>query len=69
VWTLLIKHILMVLAMVSSLALTIYWWRTKPGEGVGLWRALLGVNVLLALAIAAAAAVLGFYHTIVLHFS
>jgi len=38
-------------------------------QGSGLWRALLGVNFILALAIAAAAAVLGFYHAIVLHFS
>lgn len=67
--TLVVKHVLMLMAMAITLALTIQAWRTKPGEGVRVWRALLGVNLLLALAIAAAAAVLGFYHAIVLHFS
>ena len=67
--TLIVKHGLMVGAMVVTLALTVHAWRTKPGAGVRLWRALLGVNLLLSLAIAGAAAVLGLYHAIVLHFS
>ncbi len=67
--TLVVKHVLMVIAMAITLALTVHGWRTKPGEGVRLWRALLGINLLLALAIAGAASVLGFYHAIVLHFS
>ncbi len=67
--TLFVKHVLMVMAMAVSLALTVHAWQTKPGEGVGVWRVLLGVNALLALAIAGAAAVLGYYHAIVLHFS
>jgi hypothetical protein len=69
VFTLVVKHILMVTAMATTLALTVHAWRTKPGAGVRLWRALLGVNGLLALAIGGAAAMLGFYHAIVLHFS
>jgi hypothetical protein len=67
--TLVVKHGLMVVAMGITLALTVHAWRTKPGAGVRLWRALLGVNLLLALAIAGAAAVLGLYHAVVLHFS
>ncbi|MGH7318331.1 MAG: FixH family protein [Candidatus Rokuibacteriota bacterium] len=67
--TLVVKHVLMVVAMAVTLALTVHAWRTKPGAGVRLWRALLGVNLLLALAIAGAAAVLRLYHGIVLHFS
>ncbi|MBI3016346.1 MAG: hypothetical protein HYY65_15075 [Candidatus Tectomicrobia bacterium] len=66
---LVVKHVLMLTAMAITLALTLRVWRAKPGERVLLWRALLGVNLTLALAIAAAAAVLGFYHAIVLHFS
>ena len=67
--TLVVKHVLMVLAMAITLILTIHTWRTEPGGGVRIWRTLLGINLILALAIAAAAAVLGFYHAIVLHFS
>lgn len=67
--TLVAKHVLMVVAMAITLVLTIHAWRVRPGAGVQMWRALLGVNLLLALAIAGAAAVLGFYHAIVLHFS
>ena len=67
--TLIIKHGLLVLAMAITLALTIHVWRSKPGEGVRVWRALLGANLFLALAIAGTAALLGFYHAIVLHFS
>jgi len=67
--TLIVKHVLMVTAMVVTLALSLHAWRTKPGQGVALWRGLLAVNALLALTIGAAAAVLGFYHAIVLHFS
>lgn len=67
--TLVVKHVLMVTAMMVTLALTLHAWRSKPGSGVAVWRALLGVNALLALAIGGAAAVLGFYHAIVLHFS
>jgi hypothetical protein len=69
VTTLVVKHGLMVVAMGITLALTVHACRAKPGAGVRLWRALLGVNLLLALAIAGAAAVLGLYHAIVLHFS
>lgn len=67
--TLAVKHVLMVTAMMVTLALTLHAWRSKPGSGVRMWRALLGVNALLALAIGGAVAVLGFYHAIVLHFS
>lgn len=67
--TLVVKHVLMLVAMTGTLVLTVHAWRRKPGEGIGLWRALLGLNLLLALAIAGAAAVLGLYHAIVLHFS
>lgn len=67
--TLAVKHVLMLMAIAITLALTIQAWRTRPGEGVRVWRALLGANLLLAPAIAAAAAMLGFYHAIVLHFS
>jgi hypothetical protein len=67
--TLAVKHGLMVAAMAVTAVLTVQAWRTKPGAGSRLWRGLLGVNLLLSLAIAAAAAVLGMYHAIVLHFS
>ena len=67
--TLIVKHVLMVTAMAVTLALSLHAWRTKPGQGVALWWGLLGFNALLALAIGGAAAVLGFYHAIVLHFS
>ncbi|MGH7266855.1 MAG: hypothetical protein ACREMB_18700, partial [Candidatus Rokuibacteriota bacterium] len=67
--TLLVKHALMVAAMAITAVLTVQTWRTKPGAGTRFWRALLGVNLLLSLAIAGAAAVLGMYHAIVLHFS
>ena len=67
--TLVVKHALMVVAMGVTLVLTVHAWRAKPGDGIRLWRGLLGVNLLLALAIAGAATVLGFYHAIVLHFS
>lgn len=69
VWTLVVKHLLMVAAMGGTLVLTVHAWRTKPGDGIRLWRGLLGINLLLALAIAGAAAVLGRYHAVVLHFS
>lgn len=69
VTVLVVKHILMVIAMATTLALTLHAWRSKPAAGVRLWRALLGVNLFLALAIGAAAVMLGFYHAIVLHFS
>ncbi len=69
VTTLVVKHALMAVAMGTTLALTVRAWRTKPGASARLWRALLGVNLLLALTIAGAATVLGLYHTIVLHFS
>ena len=63
--TLVVKHVLMVTAMMVTLALTVHAWCSKPGSRVRM----LGVNALLALAIGGAAAVLGFYHAIVLHFS
>lgn len=49
--TLVVKHVLLVMAMIVTLALTFHAWRSKPGSGTWLWRALLGVNALLALAI------------------
>ena len=69
VYTLVVKHALMVIAMGVTLALGIHVWRTEPGERVYVYRVMLGVNLVIALAIAAAAAVLGVYHAIVLHFS
>lgn len=67
--TLVVKHALMVAAMAVTAVLTVHAWWTKPGAGTRLWRALLVVNLLLSLAIAGAAAVLGMYHAIVLHFA
>lgn len=69
VYTLLVKHLLLVAAIGVTVALSIHVWRTGPGERSTLFRALLGANLALALAIGAAAAILGFYHAIVLHFS
>jgi len=69
VYTLAVKHALMVMAMLVTLALTIHVWRTKPGERVYVYRVMLGVNLAIALTIVAAAAVLGTYHAIVIHFS
>ncbi len=59
----------MVRAMLVTLALIIHIWRTNPGECVYVYRGMLGVNLAIALAIPAAAAILGLYHAIVLHFS
>jgi hypothetical protein len=69
VYTLVAKHALMITAMAVTLALTVHVWRTKPGDGVRAYRGMLGMNLVIALAIAAAAAVLGLYHAIVLHSS
>ncbi len=67
VYTLVVKHLFLVGAIGVTLTLSIHVWRSNPGERSTLFRALLGAN--LALAIGAAAAILGFYHAIVLHFS
>jgi hypothetical protein len=69
VYTLVVKHALMVMAMGVTLALTIHVWKTKPADRVNVYRGMLGLNLVIALAIAAAAVVLGVYHAIVLHFS
>jgi hypothetical protein len=69
VYTLVVKHGLMILAMGVTLALTVHVWRTKPGDRMRLYRGMLGLNLIIALAIAVAAAVLGMYHAIVLHSS
>jgi hypothetical protein len=69
VYTLVVKHVLMVIAMAVTLALTIHVWRTHPGDQVNHYRGMLAANLVLALVIAVAAAVLGMYHAIVLHFS
>ena len=69
VYTLVVKHLLLVGAIGVTAALSIHFWRSKPGGRSTLFRTLLGVNLALALAIGAAAAILGFYHAIVLHFS
>lgn len=69
VYTLVVKHVLMVMAMAVTLALTIHLWRTKAGDRVQIYRSLLSVNLVIALAIAAAAAALAMYHAIVIHFS
>jgi len=69
VYTLVVKHGLMLAGVVITVVLTVQVWRTKPGDGVRGYRGLLGVNLVLALAIAAAAAILGLYHAVVLHFS
>ena len=68
-YTLVAKHALMLIAMGVTLALTLHVWRTKPGDRVNVYRAMLGANLAIALAIAAAAVILGMYHAIVLHFS
>jgi hypothetical protein len=69
VYTLVAKHSLMLIAMLVTLALTIHVWRTKPGDRVHVYRGMLGANLVIVLAIAAAAAVLRTYHAIVIHFS
>ncbi|MGH7363325.1 MAG: hypothetical protein ACREKA_06235 [Candidatus Methylomirabilales bacterium] len=69
VYTLVVKHLLLVGAIGVTAALSVHVWRSKPGERSTLFRALLVANLALALAIGAAAAILGFYHAIVLHFS
>ncbi|MBI3003761.1 MAG: hypothetical protein HYY54_09150 [candidate division NC10 bacterium] len=69
VYTLAVKHLLLVGAIGTTLILSIHVWRSNPGERSPLFRGLLLVNLVLALAIGAAAAILGFYHAIVLHFS
>jgi len=69
VYTLVVKHLLLVGAIGVTVALSIHVWRTGPGQRSTLFRTLLGANLALALAIGAAAAILGFYHAIVLHFS
>ncbi|MBI4571722.1 MAG: hypothetical protein HY713_00335 [candidate division NC10 bacterium] len=68
VYTLVAKHVLMLSAVGVTLALTVHVWRTKSGNRVRMYRGLLAANLVIALAIAAAAAVLGLYHAIVLHF-
>ncbi|MCI0370862.1 MAG: hypothetical protein L0214_05660 [candidate division NC10 bacterium] len=69
VYTLVVKHLLLVGAIGVTAALSVHVWRSKPGERSSLFRALVSANLVLALAIGAAAAILGFYHAIVLHFS
>lgn len=69
VYTLVAKHLLLVGAIGVTLTLSIHVWRSNPGGRSTLFRALLGANLALSLAIGATAAILGFYHAIVLHFS
>lgn len=69
VYTLVAKHLLMLVGIGLTGVLTCHVWRTKPGDGVRVFRGLLSVNLVLSLLIAGAAAILGFYHAIVLHFS
>jgi hypothetical protein len=69
VYTLVVKHGLMLAGIGLTVALTVHAWRTKPGGRIRVFRGLLAVNLILALAIAGAAAVLGLYHAIVLHFA
>lgn len=68
VYTLALKHGLIVAAIAVTGVLTWHAWRPseRPERRV---RALLAANLALALAIAACAAVLGMLHAIVLHFS
>lgn len=65
-YTLAAKHALILAALAVTAALTREVWRAAPGPRRV--RSLLLANVALALAIAAAAAVLGLLHAIVLHF-
>jgi len=69
VYTLLVKHLLLVVAVGVTAVLSIHVLRTSPRGSSTLYRALLVANLALALAIGAAAAILTFYHAIVLHFS
>lgn len=69
VYTLVVKHVLMLVGMALTVGLTVHVWRTKPGDGIRVFRGLLSVNLVLSLLIAGAAAILGLYHAIVLHFS
>ena len=69
VYTLVVKLLLLVGAIGVTAALSFHVWRTGPGQRSTLFRALLVANLALALAIGAAAAILGLYHAIVLHFS
>ncbi len=68
-YTLVVKHVLIVVALGVTAVMTGETWREQPGSGLARrFRLLLLVNLLLALAIGGAAAVLGFLHAIVLHF-
>jgi len=69
IYTLTAKHLLILGAFVVTGFLTRQAWHGNPnGAGLRTARWLLLVNLLIALAIGAAAAVLGLLHAIVLHF-
>jgi len=70
VYTLATKHVLILAGVVVTALLTRQAWRWNPDEPAGrIFRGLLLVNLLIALAIGGAAAVLGLLHAIVLHFA
>ncbi len=69
-YTLTAKHLLIVAAFAVTAWMTRLVWRAEPSAAGGRrFRQLLLVNLLLALAIGGAAAILGLLHAIVLHFA
>ncbi len=69
VFTLAAKHILILVAVFVTAAMTREAWRRHPEAPPGrLFRRLLLVNLVMVLAVGGAAAVMGLLHAIVLHF-
>ncbi len=70
VYTLAVKHALVVAALVVTGIMTHLAWRRDPAEASGRrFRPLLLVNLLIVLAMGGAAAILGLLHAIALHFA
>lgn len=70
VYTLAAKHVLILGGLIVTALLTRQAWHRDPDRSAGpLSRALLVINLLIALAVGGAAAVLGLLHAIVLHFA
>lgn len=70
VYTLAAKHVLILGGVLVTALLTCQAWRRSAGGSPGrLSRGLLLVNLLIGLAVGGAAAVLGLFHAIVLHFA
>jgi len=70
VYTLAAKHLLILGAVLTTVLLTRQAWHRNPERAAGrISRGLLLLNLLLALGVGGAAAVLGLLHAIVLHFA